>query len=103
MGLRSKARGETIFRRAATFLHADGSLMAKDGPLTGFAVAGKDMRFSPAEARIEGDTVIVRSREVPQPVAVRYAWENDPRCNLYNGAGLPASPFRTDNWPDSTK
>ncbi|MBI5693835.1 MAG: sialate O-acetylesterase [Verrucomicrobia bacterium] len=70
--------------------------------LRGFAVAGEDRRFHPAEAGIEGDTVIVRSPQVPMPVAVRYAWADDPDGNLFNRAGLPASPFRTDEWPEST-
>jgi sialate O-acetylesterase len=53
-----------------------------------------------AEAKIEGDTVVVTSAEVSAPAAVRYAWDNYPEgCNLYNAAGLPAAPFRTDRWP----
>ncbi len=82
------------------FLHAAGGLAAADGgPLKGFSIAGKERAFVPAEAGIDGDTVLVRSRRVPAPVAVRYAWANCPICNLRNGAGLPASPFRTDQWP----
>ncbi|MFZ9746361.1 MAG: sialate O-acetylesterase [Opitutaceae bacterium] len=81
------------------FRHTDGGLVARGGPLTGFLVAGVDRQWRPATARIEGDRVVVSSPEVPQPVAARYAWENFPVCNLYNGAGLPASPFRTDDWP----
>jgi sialate O-acetylesterase len=80
------------------FKHANGGLVAKDGALTGFTIAGADRQWKPAQARIEGDKVVVSSSEVPAPVAARYAWENDPTCNLYNGAGLPASPFRTDDW-----
>lgn len=72
------------------------------GPLKGFAIAGADQKFVWAEARIEGDTVVVSSAAVPQPKAVRYAWANNPVCNLYNQAGLPASPFRTDTWPGVT-
>ena len=61
-----------------------------------FEIAGADKKFVPAEARIDGSTVIVSSPEVPSPVAVRYAWANYPDgCNLYNAAGLPAGPFRT--------
>ncbi|MGB8170676.1 MAG: acetyl esterase, partial [Chthoniobacteraceae bacterium] len=81
-----------------TFKHTDGGLVAKDGDLTGFVIAGEDKQWKPAQARIDGGKVIVSSAEVKQPVAVRYAWANWPTCNLVNGAGLPASPFRTDDW-----
>jgi sialate O-acetylesterase len=81
------------------FTHADGGLVAKDGDLRGFVVAGEDKQWKPAQARIDGEGVIVSSSDVPQPRAARYAWENNPSCNLYNAAGLPASPFRTDDWP----
>ena len=82
------------------FSHVGGGLVAKDGPLNWFVVAGADGKFVPAEARIEGDTVVVTSAEVSAPAAVRYAWDNYPEgCNLYNAAGLPAAPFRTDRWP----
>ncbi len=80
------------------FNHVNGGLVAKGGVLRGFVVAGEDRQWQPALARIEGGTVVVSNPEVPQPVAARYAWENFPACNLYNGAGLPASPFRTDEW-----
>jgi sialate O-acetylesterase len=77
-------------------------LKAKGGePLLWFEVAGKDHRFQPAEARIDGDTVLASSRKVSNPVAVRYAFSWISRCNLYNLAGLPASPFRTDDWPEA--
>lgn len=76
----------------AWFDHADG-LTARGGEVTGFEVAGADGKFSPATARIEGATVIASSQEVPQPVFVRYGWANSPQCNLFNGDGLPASPF----------
>jgi sialate O-acetylesterase len=66
------------------------------GPLKGFMIAGPDGNFVPADARIEGETVVVSSPAVSNPVAVRYAWEDDPVCNLFNKDGLPASPFRTD-------
>ncbi len=79
------------------FTHADGGLAAKEGELKGFVIAGEDKQWKPAQARIDGSKVIVSSPEVKQPTAVRYAWENFPVCNLTNGAGLPASPFRTDD------
>ena len=62
-------------------------------------MTGRDRQWHWAEARIDGDTVVVSSPDVPQPVAVRYAWQSNPQATLYNGAGLPASPFRTDDWP----
>ena len=68
------------------------------GKLKGFAIAGADKKFVWAEARIAGKTVVVSSPEVRSPAAVRYAWANNPDCNLVNQAGLPASPFRTDDW-----
>jgi sialate O-acetylesterase len=82
-----------------TFGHADGGLVGKGGEVKGFTIAGEDKHFQPAVAKIDGEKVVVSSPEVKHPAAVRYAWENDPACNLYNGAGLPASPFRTDDWP----
>jgi len=80
------------------FSHLGGGLLAKGGgPLRWFAIAGAGMKFVPAGAKIDGDTVVVSSPDVPAPVAVRYAWENFPDgCNLFNAAGLPAAPFRTD-------
>jgi sialate O-acetylesterase len=78
------------------FKHLGGGLVAKDGALRGFAVAGADGKFINAEAAIEGDTVVVSSESVAAPVAVRYGWTNVPDINLYNQAGLPASPFETD-------
>lgn len=77
------------------FSHA-GGLQAKDGELKGFTVAGEDKNFVPAKAEIKGETVIVSAEGVAKPVAVRYGWTNVPEVNLYNSAGLPASPFRTD-------
>jgi len=73
-------------------------LVARGEPLVGFAIAGDDKVLHAAEAAIDGDTVIVKSEKVEKPVAVRYAWANNPICNLYNADGLPASPFRTDTW-----
>ena len=68
-------------------------------PLTGFAIAGADRKYVNADAVIQGDTVVVSSPAVPQPTAVRYGWANYPLVNLYNSAGLPASPFQTDPFP----
>jgi sialate O-acetylesterase len=85
-----------------TFDHTGGGLVATTKPLTGFEIAGEDRVFRPALAAINGDTVIVRSVEVPKPVAVRYAWVNAPAASLRSRAGLPAAPFRTDDWPDVT-
>ena len=91
--------GKIILR----FDHVGGGLVAQGGaPLKGFAIAGADKKFIWAEAEIKGDTVVVSSDEVSEPVAVRYAWADNPVCNLYNQAGLPASPFRTDTWPGVT-
>jgi hypothetical protein len=90
-----EVRGGAI---ALRFKHAEGGLVAKDGELKGFMVAGADQQWKPAQARIQGDTVVISSAEVAQPVAVRYGWEDFSPCNLYNGAGFPASPFRTDDW-----
>jgi sialate O-acetylesterase len=67
--------------------------------LQGFAIAGADQKFVWAKARIDGDSVLVSSAAVPNPVAVRYAWANNPAVNFYNKAGLPASPFHTDTVP----
>ncbi len=81
-----------------TFENTDKGLASKGGKLIGFEVAGNDQEFYKAEAVIAGNKVIVSSSEVAEPVAIRYAWGKFFRSNLYNGAGLPASPFRTDNW-----
>ena len=85
------------------FKHLGGGLEAKDGQLKGFAIAGPDHAFVNAEAEIKGDTIVVRSPSVPNPVAVRYGWANFPLGNLWNKAGLPATPFRTDDLPMSTR
>jgi sialate O-acetylesterase len=81
-----------------TFKHATGGLSARDGTLTGFTIAGADKYFHNAEAEIDGDTVVVTCKEVEKPVAVRFGWANYPVVNLWNKVGLPASPFRTDDW-----
>jgi sialate O-acetylesterase len=77
------------------FDHVGGGLRSKSGPLRTFEIAGSDGKFHPAEARIDGATVVVSSPSVPKPTQVRYAWANDPPANLYNAEGLPASPFRS--------
>ena len=84
-------------RMVLTFDHANG-LKASSGALQGFAIAGSDRKFVWADAKIEGDKVIVRSDAVREPAAVRYAWAANPKCNLVNAADLPASPFRADDW-----
>jgi sialate O-acetylesterase len=92
--------GEKIRLR---FKYVYGGLVAKGGDapaLAGFQIAGEDHRFFVSDAIIESDSVVVRSEKVGHPLAVRYAWGMNPECNLYNRAGLPASPFRTDDWPD---
>ena len=90
----SKRGGEIVVR----FDHVGEGLLAKGEKLKGFAVAGADRKFVWAEAKIEGDTVVVSCPQVKDPAAVRYAWAANPDCSLYNKAGLPASPFRTDDW-----
>ena len=79
-----------------SFTHIGSGLMAKDGELKGFTIAGADGTFSAAKATIEVDKVVVSSPSVQQPVAVRYGWANTPDVNLFNKEGLPATPFRTD-------
>lgn len=82
-----------------SFKYTDKGLKTKSGePLKGFVIAGEDKKFYPATASIVGDKVEVSSPNVKNPVAVRYGWDKFFRVNLYNGANLPASPFRTDNW-----
>jgi sialate O-acetylesterase len=87
---------------ALRFNHLGGGLVAKDGALKGFLIAGEDKVWHEAKAEIKGKQVIVSSAEVAKPVAVRYAWAKYPECNLYNKEGLPAVPFRTDDWPGVT-
>ena len=85
------------------FTHADSGLASLSGEdLKGFAIAGEDKKFVFAQAKVEGNTVVVWSPSVAKPLAVRYAWANNPACNLINKAGLPASPFRTDAWAGVT-
>jgi sialate O-acetylesterase len=80
-----------------SFLHIDKGLKVKGDKLKGFAVCGADGKFVWADAEVKDDKVIVWSDKVAKPVSVRYAWANNPECNLYNGADLPAVPFRTDD------
>lgn len=98
-----------IFRQAARegaslrlwFDHVGGGLTAKGGELKGFEIAGSDGEFAAAQARIDGPSVVVSSAGVSEPVSARYAWAESPECNLYNAEGLPASPFRTQEWEDA--
>jgi sialate O-acetylesterase len=84
------------------FKYADGLGTSDGAPVVGFAVAGPDRKFYWADARIDGNSVVVSSPSAPNPVAVRYGWSNNPAVNLINGADLPATPFRTDSWPGIT-
>ncbi len=91
-------------RAHLTFDYVEAGLIAGNGNvLQGFAIAGADRKFHYAQAAIAGNAVVVWSPKVARPVAVRYAWAANPICNLYNSAGLPASPFRTDTWPGITQ
>lgn len=81
-----------------SFTEATGGLVAPLNELSGFELAGADQVFKPAEAKIEDDTVLVTSPQVPDPVAVRYAWRDAPTAGLFNREGLPAVPFRSDTW-----
>ena len=89
----AKVNGKSI---VVSFDHVGQGLISKGGPLRGFTIAGPDKIFVPAKAEISGATVAVSAPQVTNPVAVRYGWENVPDVNLFNRAGLPASPFRTD-------
>jgi len=95
-----KVEGSTI---RLNFNNTNAGLKIKDNKeLKGFAIAGNDKKFVWAKAKIVGEEVVVWNSKVKDPIAVRYAWASNPICNLYNGAGLPASPFRTDNWKGIT-
>lgn len=92
--------GDTVTLK---FAHIADGLVARGGPLQRFAIAGEDRHFYWADAHIEGDRVVLHSDQVAQPAAVRYAWADNPAgANLYNSAGLPAAPFRTDRWQPAT-
>lgn len=93
-----KKEGKTI---SIDFLHTEG-MTAKDGNLRGFEIAGADKVFHWADAKIEGNHIVVSSSLVPNPEAVRYNWADNPQGNLVNQSGLPASSFRTDTWPGLT-
>ncbi|HMJ65010.1 MAG TPA: 9-O-acetylesterase, partial [Candidatus Binatia bacterium] len=82
-----------------SFDHVGGGLEARGGELKGFAIAGADKKFVWAKAEIQGDKIVVSNSEVSEPVAVRYGWADCPVVNLWNKDGLPASPFRTDDFP----
>jgi sialate O-acetylesterase len=85
------------------FDHVGAGLITRGNSLSGFTVAGTDRIFKPAVAEIDGDDVVVHSNEINEPVAARYAWGNVvPQLTLFNRDGLPASPFRTDDWPGAT-
>lgn len=87
-----------------TFTHTGSGLLVRGDTPRGFTIAGEDRQFRPAEAGLDGDTVVVWSTDVDEPAAVRYNWDYEPKPlgNLYNREGLPASPFRTDEWPGVT-
>ncbi len=91
--------GDAVVR----FAHTEGGLRARSPELRGFEVAGQDLVFHPAQARIEGATVVLRADAVNDPRYVRYAWDGFPDCDLENGVGLPAVPFRTDDVKRLTK
>ena len=94
-----KVKGD---RAELMFKHVGGGLEARGGELKGFTVAGEDRVWREAKAEIQGDRVIISCPGVAKAVAVRYAWARYPVCNLYNKEGLPATPFRTDDWPGVT-
>jgi len=90
-------------KAVVTFAEGTGPLAAQGGlPLEGFALAGADRKFHWGNAEIQGNVILITSPDVPSPVAVRYAWADHPPCNLKNDAGLPAAPFRSDDWPGPT-
>jgi sialate O-acetylesterase len=86
------------------FTHTDGQLVSRGGDLEEFWIAGRDQKFYAAEAKLVGSAVVVKSPLISRPIAVRYAWSDNPEgANLYNAAGFPTAPFRTDDWPISYK
>ena len=102
-GLQVRPSGDyAALRYGASALDFELVRRAESGTLCGFQIAGADRLWHWADATIEGEEVVVSSPDVPHPVAVRYAWGANPVCNLFNAAGLPAQPFRTDDWPGVT-
>jgi sialate O-acetylesterase len=97
-GPQFKSAGQAGPALRLKFDHAGGGLVVHGKALTGFTVAGVDRRFVPASAQIDGATVVVSAPDVPAPVAVRYAWTDAPDASLFDSAGLPAAPFRSDDW-----
>ena len=97
-----KVEGDTVKLKFKNL--GGGGLRFVGDKLTGFAVAGEDQKFAWADAKIEGnDTVVLKAAGVERPVAVRYAWASNPEANLYDRVGLPATPFRTDQWKGVTE
>jgi sialate O-acetylesterase len=95
-----KVEGDKI---RLSFAHVGGGLKARDGkPLAEFEIAGADDKFVPAEAAIEGDAVVVQSKDVAAPTQARFGWRNEANPNLVNKEGLPASPFQTKDWQGAT-
>jgi sialate O-acetylesterase len=86
-----------------SFAQVGGGLKSRDGkPLAEFEIAGADGRFIPAEAVVDGNTILVHTKEVASPTQVRFGWRNEANPNLVNNEGLPASPFQTNNWQGGT-
>ena len=95
-----KVKGDKI---QLSFAHVGGGLKSRDGkPLTEFEIAGADGKFVPADATIDGDTVVVQAKDVATPTQARFGWRNKANPNLGNKEGLPASPFQTNNWQGGT-
>ena len=96
----AKFRGDRV---VISFNHVGSGLVARDGALKGFAIAGPDKKFVWGQAEIEGDKVVVHHDDIAKPIAVRYGWADFPVVNLWNKDGLPATPFRTDDFPMITE
>ncbi len=86
-----------------SFTHTDGGLVVNGDKPEEFSICGEDRKWHWADARIAGENVVVSSSEVPNPVAARYAWQANPKATLFNGAGLPAIPFQTDDGIDANQ
>lgn len=87
-----------------TFDQVAGGLTVRGSEkVKGFAIAGEDRQFYWADVKISGKKLVLSSKFVFRPVAVRYGWADNPQCNLYDASDLPASPFRTDSWPGVTE